>query len=448
MSLVALCSLSLLGFLPQSLFAQSSLEQSVACPTCDAATTCCDACECDSLGCDSLGCDSLGCDSLGCGCGPLSCRERWAQKGITLNANFTQFYFGVVDGGLERSDRYGAHSDYVANFDMGKLGVQEGLFLKIRAERRFGQSVSGDTGALLPATLAADLPVADSDNLYLTNFVITQALSESFIVFAGKVDTLDGDVNAFAHGRGIRQFSNVGFVANPIALRTIPYSSLGMGFAYLLDGEPLLSFLLINPTDTTNSSGFSELFSEGAAISTELRVPTQFGNRPGHQLFGVTYSTRDYVSFDQDPRIILPSVPIARSSDSWSAYWNMDQYLHVDPCDAKRGWGYFGRLGVGDDGNNPLAFFGSVGLGGSSPIARRPQDSFGVGYYYAASSDEIGPALSTLLGPIGDGQGFETFYNVQANNWLTVTPDFQWVSPARRNVDDAYVLGVRANISF
>jgi hypothetical protein len=35
----------------------------------------------------------------------------------------------------------------------------------------------------------------------MTNVFITQVLSEHFAVFAGKIDTLDGDANAFAHRR-------------------------------------------------------------------------------------------------------------------------------------------------------------------------------------------------------------------------------------------------------
>ena len=58
---------------------------------------------CDSeIGCDGLvGCDSFveaGCDSC---CGELSCREQWAESGITFSNNFTQFYFGTVAGGRD-----------------------------------------------------------------------------------------------------------------------------------------------------------------------------------------------------------------------------------------------------------------------------------------------------------------------------------------------------------
>ena len=40
-------------------------------------------------------------------------RGCYAQNGITLDADVTQFYFGVVEGGLDRKFDYGGHGDYV-----------------------------------------------------------------------------------------------------------------------------------------------------------------------------------------------------------------------------------------------------------------------------------------------------------------------------------------------
>ncbi|WP_283430978.1 carbohydrate porin [Neorhodopirellula lusitana] len=429
------------------------------CDVCDFSLAC-DASNCDELRCGCDGTADCGCDQMGgCVCDThanclteLGClgttRRNLADSGITFQSNITQFYFGTVSGGLDQTDRYGGHGDYVANFDLGKLGLHEGTFVKIRAEHRFGQSIVEPSGAFLPATLATELPTTESRDLYLTNFVITQALSENFIVFGGKVDSLDGDANAFAHGRGITQFSNMGFVANPIALRTVPYSSLGAGFAWLMGGEPLLSFLVMNPTDTTTSNGFDELFADGVALSAELRVPTNFGGLPGHQLFAGTYSTRNYVSLGQDPRIILPEVPIARTSDSWSLYWNTDQYLYTDRNDPTHGWGYFARAGIADDNANPVSYFLSAGIGGNSRLRGREADTFGLGYYYSGTSDELGPFIAAAVGSVGDGQGVEAYYNIQATRNLAITPDAQWISQARESIDDAWLLGVRANLAF
>jgi porin len=400
-------------------------------------------CDGGVFGCDPSGCDDASCETLGF---YDSIKAKLAERGITTQSNFTQFYMGTVSGGLEETGRYGGHGDYVTNLDFGKLGIHEGLFLKLRSEHRFGQSISEPAGVILPPTLATELPVIDSRELYLTNFLVTQFLSESFAVYAGKLDTLDGDANAYASGRGITQFSNVAFIANPIALRTIPYASLGCGFLIIENGEPLFNFLVMNPTDTADSDGFDELFSEGVALSAELRFATQWFGKPGHQLFAGTWSSRDYVSLGQDPRVVLPNVPIEQTDGSWSLYWNTDQALWVDSCNPERHWGYFARAGIADDSANLINYLLSVGLGGASPL--RDGDSFGIGYYYSGTSDEIGPILQTVLGPIGDGQGVEIFYRTQLTKSISVTPDFQWLSQSRRRVSDAYLLGLRMNIAF
>lgn len=292
------------------------------------------------------------------------------------------------------------------------------------------------------------MPVTDSEDLYLTNVLFTQMLSENFAVFAGKIDTLDGDANAFAHGRGKTQFSNVGFVANPALLRTVPYSTLAAGFSILRNLQPIFSFSVLNATDPTKTSGFSELFDDGLVLTAEARLPTQFFGKPGHQLLGGSWSSREFVSLGQDPRVILPNVPIATQDGSWSLYWNFDQYLITYSDQPTLGWGVFGRAAIAEDNANPLPWFLSFGIGGNSPICCRHQDTFGIGWYVAGSSDEIGPILETVLGPIGDGQAVELFYNYQVTPWCHVTADVQFLDPARLDVDDATVAGLRMKVDF
>jgi len=375
-------------------------------------------------------------------------RTELAESGISAAVNVTQFYFGVTDGGVDRDFRYSGHGDYVVNLDGGKLGWQKGLFVKIRAENRFGESINTATGALLPATVLADLPDPTTDNVYLTNLMFTQALSEEFAVFFGKTDTFDGDRNAFAHQRGMNQFSNIGFVANPIALRTVPYSTLAAGFAVMRDGEPIWTAQILNPVESSRTTGFEELFARGVTLATEIRVPTKVMDLPGHHLVGATWSSRTFVSLDQDPRILTGQVPIARSEGSWCVYYNFDQHLWVDSVNPKRGWGLFGRAGIGDADNNPLAYFLSAGVGGTGLFASRPADTFGAGYFLAGVSHEIAPFLVNALGGLGDGQGVELFYNFQITPWCHLTPDFQVLHPGRTAVDTAVVAGLRLNLTL
>jgi porin len=108
----------------------------------------------------------------------------------------------------------------------------------------------------------------------------------------------------------------------------------------------------------------------------------------------------------------------------------------------------FGRAAIGDDQVNPLPWFFSFGIGGNSPMQGRHQDTFGAGWYLAGTSDEIGTILTTVLGPIEDGQAVELFYNYQFTPWCHITPDLQFIDPARQQVDSAVVAGVRMSVDF
>lgn len=407
----------------------------------------CDLGPCDSSGCDSFGCKEFSfCSWLDGEQSPR--RKALLNNGVRFTNNLTNFYIGNTRGGIDREFRFGGHGDYLTNLDINKLGGPRGQFLQIRAEHRYGESLAGATGAFLPPALATDLPVSDSDNVYITNLLFTQALSESFAIYAGKLDTLDGDMNAFAHGRGIRQFSNAAFVVNPIGLRTVAYSTLGTGFVFLNEGVPIYNFLVLNARDTTTGDGLSELFADGAVISQELRLPTNFMGKQGHQLFGAIWSSREFAALNQSPIIVLPNVPIARQSGSWALTYNFDQYLFVDPCDPQKGWGVFGRAGLADPDTNPIEYFLSLGIGGNSRLRGRDNDTFGLGWYYSGTSDNIAPFLSSAIGNLQDGQGGEMFYNIAVNKRFFLTTDTQVILPARTSIDTSLLFGLRANLLF
>ena len=373
---------------------------------------------------------------------PFGWRSTLVENGLTFLADNTNFAIGNATGGMRRDFDFGGHGDYVLLVDCGKMGLYEGLSIKLRAEHRFGETIVNDIGCFISPTLIADLPVFSSEQVYLTNVLVTQELGESFAVFAGKMDTLDGDLNAFAHGRGKTQFSNMAFVFNPIVGATVPYSTLGAGFVYLVDKQPALTFTVLNSTDTTNTSGFSDLFNDGVLLSASLRLPTQFLGMPGHQLIGGTWNNRTYTSISE-PYIPYPDVAIPTTRGSWCLYWNFDQYLVIDPNNSQHGWGTFGRAGIADDNTSPLAWFLSFGIGGNVTAESRKGDSFGIGWYYGGTSGQIGSLITAQFGPVGNGQGIECFYNYQLSPSIRLTPDVQVLVPVLSSFDPSLILGLR-----
>lgn len=120
------------------------------------AQTCQDEClvSCAALGnSDDGGCDSFAGKDAALFPGIHAARTSLTESGITFQNNLTQFYIGNTTGGNDQAFRYSGQGDSVTNFDLGKLGVQDGLFLKIRAEHRFGESLRNISGSVLPPAI-------------------------------------------------------------------------------------------------------------------------------------------------------------------------------------------------------------------------------------------------------------------------------------------------------
>lgn len=377
----------------------------------------------------------------------LGARSRLAARGVTFQADNTSFLIGNATGGASQALDYSGHGDYVLKFDGDKLGIADDTYLKLRAEHRYGPTVVSNVGCFISPTLITDLPVFGSDQLYLTNVLLGRTINESLEVFAGKMDTLDGDKNGFAHQRGKTQFSNMAFVFNPIVGATVPYSTLGAGFVLLDEDEQIFTFTVLNSTDTSNTSGFRELFNDGVLLSAALRVPVSLLGKPGHQFFGATWNNQTYTSL-REAYIQYPTATIPTTRGSWALFWNFDQYLVTAADNPTRGWGTFGRAGIADKDTSPIAWFLSFGIGGDSPLPSRPEDTFGVGWYHAATSSFIGPLLAAQYGPIGSGEGVECYYNYHLTPAILLTPDLQVVVPSLRDFSTALILGVRGQLVF
>ena len=222
-------------------------------------------------------------------------------------------------------------------------------------------------------------------------------------------------------------------------------------FPDVLAKDPaILSFLVLGADGQPNTSGFNKDFDNGQTFVAAYRQPTRFFGQSGSHTFSGTYGTKDYTLLGQDPRLILGAlldfpVTLAKEEDSWSLMYNMHQYLYTEEEDQTQGFGVFARLGTADDKTNPIANFYSVGVGGKGALEGRDNDTYGIGYFYAQLSDEFGRIIERNF---GDTQGVEIFYNFELSKWLHITPDFQVVEPSAKNVDTAYIAGLRVKMDF
>lgn len=97
----------------------------------------------------------------------------------------------MARGGREQAFDFGGRVDYLLNVDGHKLGLWQELFFDMHAETRYGRDVNGNSGLIAPPNLAMNFPAAGSDVNSSTGLKLTQARSEWFVVYAGKLNTMD-----------------------------------------------------------------------------------------------------------------------------------------------------------------------------------------------------------------------------------------------------------------
>lgn len=385
-------------------------------------------------------------------------RSGLGAQGIAVNLSATQFYQGVASGGADRTFDHSGRVDLLAAVDGEKAGLWRGLFINLHGESRYGDSVNLASGALMPPNTGALFPAPNGGETALTGVKITQALSEQFVTFAGKINTLDELKQPYAGGRGVDAFMNLSLALPVAAARTIPYSTLGGGFAVLHDMQPVITGMILDTNNTPTTSGFEQFFDNGVTLLGRVDVPVTLFDRPGHQGFWGTYSTGKYNDLDPtayfDPNL-GPFILAGQETGSWGLFYSADQALFVDPRNPQRSWGLFTNLGLADDGPSPIRFSGNVGLGGSSPLVSRPRDTFGIGYAYTGFSEPV-HQLAPVLIPIRDEHVVELFYNVAITPWFRLTPDLQVIVPARertlppgaQDIGTSLLFALRAKIDF
>jgi porin len=382
-------------------------------------------------------------------------RTDLAEKGILFDLTLNQYLQGNVHGGKDTNNaaRYSGGWDLYIKLDSARLGLWPAGLLELHLESFFGDPINDESGSL--SNDDALNPVPGDRDVMLSHVQYTQALSEHFGVVLGKLDPTQGDKNEFAWLHG-NNFLHSSFRWNPIVARTAPYSPLGAGFFVTGDwGQWTVS--VYDTEGAANRTGFDTAFEDGTSVATEARFNVKPFGLTGHQLAGVTWSDKNFVALDQDPRVALalPGRRLLRlalfgltpehESGSWSFYYNFDQYLCVEPQDETQGIGLFGRFGISDGEANAIETFYSIGIGGKGIIPERDNDKFGLGYYYTGYSGDLPDFLN-----MDYAQGVELFYRIEVTPWFHLTPDLQViVNPGGNDdVDTAVVYGIRGEMSF
>jgi porin len=410
-------------------------------------------------------------------------RTQLAEKGILFDMDLTQWLQGNAYGGKDTNNafRYSGSADYYLKFDTARMGLWSGGLITLHGETQIGDNINPKVGSLMRPNYQGLFPVPGEPGITtLSEFYLTQALSEQFIILAGKIDATSlADQNAFASNQRT-QFSNVGLRINPVLFNAAPYTCMAAGAIWKpTKWLQIMTAVADNdPDGGATMTGFNTAFHgrDWQTVLQEYDITLKPFGQTGHQRFGLFYTTRDFRELAGDPRIQLPvqssqeaafrrlrSAPLwlkglraidtidairnpAERPDNWGLYYNFDQYLFTEAEDPEQGWGVFGRFGFAPNGGNVFEEFYSLGLGGKGAIPHRDRDSWGLGYYLANITDNV----SNLLDVYAE-QGVELYYNIEVRPWLHITPDLQVIVDPGAGFDNrapAVVYGLRMQMSF
>lgn len=425
--------------------------------------------DCDTIGCEASSCSFDATSNSGCCCmcqghfhqGDFWTREHltngfWglqpalAEHGIIYDAQFTQFYQGVTNGGRDQTFENGGKLDQFVVFEGEKLGLWKGFEVVMHAETRFGEDVIAEAASLAPVNISMLYPSADPETA-ITGLQFMQGLNEEWAITFGRIHTIDLLQTLYPQtGRGIDGFMNASTFLPMTLGVTVPLVFNGAGILKMQDRGIQGGLVVLDPRDVGTVSGLDDMFSNGATVLGLWRVFTEVGGKPGSHMVAGSWASGDFTSLDGHNWVIVPGMGIipGQRTGSWSIQYVLEQQLWVDCCNNKRNVGLFSEWGYADPKTNPYEWVGNVSLQANGLIHGREGDSIGVAWFYSGLSTDVKDLLSPPL-DIRDLTGVEVYYNAAVTPWFHLTADLQVVEPEERTSSNtAVVFGLRAKISL
>lgn len=386
-------------------------------------------------------------------------RTEWAKKGFTFDINYNQYFQGVVDGGVDTASEYGGTIDYNINVDFDRMGLIPGGLLQMRAVSRYGQSVNGLSGALIPVNADATHPTTtaldDDVALLLPMITYTQFFSETFGLSVGKME-MYGTTNEFSGGKGRTQWWNMNLAMPLSPALIVPYSVLGTAAVYMPSPNLTITGLVVTSSDTSDNCGFNML-DDGltALVTLEYQykmngLPGGFTLMPGYGWDNEFNEINGRITIEDG--LLVPSTKDTTwffSADMWQYLWVEDDVNQlIGTADGRQdlqGVGVFSRIETADKDTNPADFYFSVGLNAKGLIPSRDNDAMGIAYSY--NSMNKGRFLD-VIGIENSSTVWELFYNIELTPAIHLMLDAQIVNSALSNIDTATILGTSLQMRF
>lgn len=365
---------------------------------------------------------------------------------VDFSGDWTQFIGAAVAGSGDDAPRYGGRLDGYADIDGEKLGLWDGLSIHLHGEFVYGQNVNRiGARVLLPINTALNFPASNKEDFDLS-YKLVQKFGRVRLQI-GKINLLDeGSVLPIVSGGGREGFQNTGLAAPP-ALLAAP--KIFGGILTVPTRWILFNVGVWTPDDYTHHFGPDRLFHNGVNVMLVATVPIRPAGLRGFQHFSIfATSKRGRDASDSEiqrpPEIAnLPQL----GAGGYHLKYSFQQYLWQDKANPARGWGMFGHFGLSFGTPGILGWSMAAGVSGSVPIASRPLDRFGIGYFRFALTKDVIHGLAPLVA-LEDEQGVEVFYTAEVAHGIRLTAMTQVVDSVLRNGQTAVFVGGRARVIF
>lgn len=379
-------------------------------------------------------------------------RESFAAKGLQLELNYSAEYLANLRGGLKQGSTFNGMAHVSLDVDLQKLtGAWKGGSLYVS-----GLSLHGDGAGSFVGDVQGLSNIEGHSSERLYSFHYRQAfLDERIAIKFGNL--LADDDFAVSDHKAIFFNSTFGwpafasmnvlntgpafFVAAPgIHLIVKPTENLYVQ-AGVYDGDPF-----DDPTGGTTISEQGTHFKlgngQGVFSMYEVGYRVSIAKRSGDYKLGGWHHSGDFTD----------TITGLSVSGNYGVYFSAAQMFYNETPDGEQGLEAFFRAGFSPDDRSFADFSFDAGLHYAGLLPGRDEDAVGLGFAYVNVSDDVATAEAiggaTILSDYE--LAVEAVYDISLMPALSLQPSLQWIRHpgGSRSLKDAWVFGLRANLTF
>jgi hypothetical protein len=359
---------------------------------------------------------------------------------LSLHGGVVGYWQGANEPEIDGEDfRSSSGAGYTADLELTFRPTERGeFFMRLHA----GEGDGADKDLEPQGALFGDLNTLNDDNpegefMNLLEAFYTQKFLEEKVYFSiGKTHSVVFiDNNAYANDERT-QFVGKPFVDNPVLTGEDEYGPLvAMGLS------PLENLSFVGLVASSSHDGRKSVWNnvqDQPFLAAQFTYSPKIGKRGGHYRAYVWDATYDH------PDLTHPDT----DKPGWGVGLSLDQELSGKA-------GVFARFAYNNKQVYPVEWFWSVGASFKGLIPTRGDDELGVGIAGLMGNGNLNKAeADTGYLLTGDNEGTEyhaeAYYRIAVSEFLSITPDLQYVMDPLGNShnDDVFAAMLRAHLSF